>query len=90
MFLSVSNDPNTTHVTAPNNHCHVSIVKFDIVKDFSTFDIHSHSIMNTNTWIRVADCTSIVSYTVWYTLCTNSNPLYTTQFVLQKKIDIDF
>ena len=77
MFLSMSNNSNTTHVTTANNHGQISIVKFDMICDFSTVNIHSYSIMNAYTGIRVTDCAAIVCYTVWYALSSNSNSLNT-------------
>jgi hypothetical protein len=84
MFFPVCDNSNTTHVTATNDHCQISIIKLDVILNLASFDVKSDGVMNTQYWIWVTDCASIVGYTVRDTLGTNSYSLNSAQLVLKR------
>ena len=87
MSLTMSNNSNTTHVTATNNHSKIACVKLDEINDLARLDLQHDSVMDGNHWVRVTDGAAIMGNKVWDTLSTSGYTSHLTKLVLGIKID---
>lgn len=85
MSLTMSNDSNTTHVTATNNHSKISCVKLDEVNDLASLDLQHNSVVDCNQRVRIADGATIMGDKVWDTLSTSGYASHLTKLVLQNE-----
>lgn len=85
MSLTMSNNSNTTHVTATNNHSKIACVKLDEINDLAGLDLQHNSVMDGNQRVRIADGATIMGDKVWDALSTSSYTSHLTKLVLQNK-----
>lgn len=82
MSLTMSNNTDSSHVTATNNHGKISRVKLDEINDLASLDLQHNSVVHSNQRVRVADGAGIMSHKVWDTLCSCSYTSHLAKFVL--------
>lgn len=82
MSLTMSDNTNSAHVTATNNHGKISSVKFDEINDLASLDRYDNSVLDSNQGIRIADGAAVVCDKVGDTLSTSGNTSHLTKLVL--------
>ena len=71
LLLDLLDCSDTADVTTSCNHGNIANLELDDGFDFACLDVELESIMDTDGWINIGDCTAIVCNNVWDTLGTN-------------------
>lgn len=61
MPFSMSDYSNSSSVTTTNHHYCVTSIKFNVICDFSSFNINNNGVVYLNGWIWISDCSCIMS-----------------------------
>ena len=85
MSLLVHDDTDTSQVTTSCNHGNITSLKFDIICDFSTFDVDLDCVVYLDERIRVADGSPVMGDTKWNPFGSNLDSSHFTQLVLKMK-----
>ena len=80
----MSDDSNTTSVTSTNNHDSITRIKFNRVCNFSSFNIDYNGVIDFDIWVRVTNCSGVMSDNVWNWVLANTDSLDFSKFVLYK------
>lgn len=72
MAFTMTNNTNTTHVTATSDHAEVTRIEFDEVGNFVVFKIEDDGIIILDMGIRITDGATIMGNNVWDPLGANT------------------